>query len=274
MKTATRAANLMAALLLTATAVTAQRRTVNDVALLPQVQAEYALHGDDYLLLTLRGLINPGPTGNGLKRTGLLLGYERFWDTHWSGGATLGIKVSEDNRFSTDINMFSPNLAPELFVRHWNTFGKFNFRQRLGATYAIYNTQAVDSRAFTSLRLDIDRPIAVGEKIRLLPRVAYEATAYLRFQRDEATQPKERFIDFGYARAEVGVRLPSGFDVTPWFGYQTEYIFTLPQTDGMGKVTIPGGQLNKITPVIGLDARLTLFRGGSVFERRQLPTQH
>ncbi|UOR05401.1 hypothetical protein MUN82_21050 [Hymenobacter aerilatus] len=274
MKIATCFVGLLVALLATATVAIAQRRTVNDVALLPQLQAEYALHGDDYLLLNLRGLISPGRTGNGLERTGLQVGYERFWNTQWSGGATVGFKVSEDNRFSTDLNTFSPNLAPELFVRHWNTIGGFNFRQRLGVAYAVYSTQMVDNRAFTSLRLDVDRPVPVGEKVTLLPRLAYEATAYLRFQRDEATQPKERVIDFGYARAEVGVRFSNRFDITPWFGYQTEYIFALPQTDGTGKVTIPGGRLNKVTPVAGLDARFTLFRGGSVFERRQLPTQH
>ena len=114
----------------------------------------------------------------------------------------------------------------------------------------------------------------VGQKVVLLPRLAYEATAYLRFQRDEATQPKERFIDFGYARAEVGVRFSNRFDITPWFGYQTIYYFVLPDLDAGGNITKPGGRFNSITPVLGLDARFTLFRGGNVFERRQLPTQH
>jgi len=272
MKIATPFASLLAALLLTATVATAQRRTVNSIRMLPQLQAEYALHGDDYLLLNLRGPI--GTAGDGLERLGVLVGYERFWNTQWSGGATLGIDTYRVNLDGGNLNGLYTDLTPELFVRHWNTFGGFNFRQRLGVTYVVPGARGADSRALTSLRLDLDRLLPVGEKVVLRPRLAYEGTAWLRFQRDEATQAKERFIDFGYARAEVGVRLSNLFDFTPWFGYQTTYIFALPQTDYLGQITIPGGRLNLITPVLGLDARFTLFRGGRVFERRQLPTQH
>jgi len=258
-----------------ATGAVAQRRAVNPTVLLPTLQAEYALHGDDYLLLGLRGPVSTTSTG-GLEQVGLLVGYEHFWNTSWSGGGTLGINTYGQGRLTGgDAGKLYTDVAPEAFARHWNTFGAFNFRQRLGLTYLIPGSRGGDSRALTSLRLDLDRLIPVGNgAVALRPRLAYEATAYLRFQRDEATQPKERFLDFGYARAEVGVRVSNHFDFTPWFGYQSTYVFALAQTNPMGQVTTPAGRLNLVTPVVGLDARFTLFKGKTVFERRQLPTQH
>ena len=255
----------------------AQRRAVNAVALLPTVQAEYALRGDDYLLLGLNGPISTGSyNGTGLDRVGLRLGYEHFWNTRWSGGGTLGIDTyKQAHLFGGHGDQFRTDVAPEVFARHWNTLGSFNFRQRLGVSYFVPGATGADSRALTSLRLDLDRLVPVGGgRVVLRPRLAYEAIAYLRFQRDEATQPKERVIDFGYARAEVGVRLSDRFDFTPWFGYQTTYVFALAQTNPMGQVTTTAGRLNLVTPVVGLDARFTLFRGKAAFERRQLPTQH
>lgn len=260
---------------LCATTAVAQRRAVNGISLLPTVQAEYALHGDDYLLLNVNSPITTGSsTGAGIDRLGLLLGYEHFWNTRWSGGATLGVGAYNTTRNGANVQYLAADVFPEVFARHWNTIGGFNFRQRIGLVYAIPGGQSGDSRALTSLRLDIDRLVPVGSRVMLRPRLAYEATAYLRFQRDEATQPKERGLDFGYARAEVGVRLSDHFDFTPWFGYQTTYVFSLAQTDKNGKITTPAGRLNLITPVVGLDARFTLFRGKTTFERRQLPTQH
>ncbi len=74
-------------------------------------------------------------------------------------------------------------------------------------------------------------------------------------------------------RAEVGVRVSPRFDFTPWLASQTSYLNALPQYDIDGN-QISGGPTNLLTPVVGLDLRLTLFRGGAPFERRQLPTQH
>ena len=259
-----------------ATSALAQRRAVNAVALLPTVQAEYALRGDDYLLLSLSGPISTGSyNGTGLDRLGVRLGYEHFWNTRWSGGGTLDINTyKQAHLLGGHGDQFRTDVAPEVFGRHWNTLGSFNFRQRLGVSYFVPGATGADSRALTSLRLDLDRLVPVGGgRVVLRPRLAYEAVAYLRFQRDES-QPKERVIDFGYARAGVGVRLSDHFDCTPWFGYQTTYVFALAQTGPMGQVVIPGGRLNLVTPVVGLDARFTLFRGKTAFERRQLPTQH
>ncbi|WBO83460.1 hypothetical protein [Hymenobacter yonginensis] len=258
---------------LLATAATAQRRSVGSTLLLPEVQAELALTGDDYILLGVRGPISTGTfQGTTLEQVGLNLGYERFWNEQWSGGATLRSDFYKVERDGGSRNGLYTNLTPELFVRHWNTLGGFNFRQRLGVEVFVPTEEGAESRAITRLRLDLDRVFPLGTNLALRPRISYEAAAYLRLQRDELEE-KERVIDFGNLRGEIGVRVSPHFDFTPWVASQTTYINALVQTDANGNVT-GGGRTNLITPVVGLDLRFTLFKGGSVFERRQLPTQH
>jgi hypothetical protein len=237
------------------------------------LQAEYALSGDDYVFLgTNTPFATGGFDGFNLERVGLNVGYERFWNTRWSWGTTLGVSAYSTNLKGVEVSPLEIDLAPELFVRHWNTIGSFNFRQRLGVEYLIPGGEGNESRARTRLRLDLDRLIPVG-RVVLRPRLAYEAFAYLRFQRDE-DEPKERTIDFTALRAEVGLRVSDHFDFTPWLAYQSAYNNVLQQTDSNGNVVIPGGRRNFVTPVLGLDLRYTIFKGKQVFERRQLPTQH
>jgi hypothetical protein len=251
----------------------AQQRGVGNTVLLPELQAEYALHGDDYLLLSLQGPTRTGSyNGTQLNQLGLQLAYEKFWSEHWSGGATLRGAAYTGYRGGSDVQRLYVDVTPELFVRHWNQLGKFNFRQRLGVEYTVPADPLIDGRALTRLRFDLDRVFPVG-KLALRPRLAYEAFAYLRFQREE-TEPKERLIDFGALRADVGIQVSPHFDLTPWVGSSTAYRILLEQTDLNGKVVVPGGRYNSLTPVVGLDVRYTIFRGSEVFERRQLPTQH
>lgn len=258
---------------LLSTAATAQRRIVANTVLLPEIQAEMALKGDDYVLLGLRGPVSTGNyNGTTLDQVGLNLGYERFWNTAWSGGATLRADLYTVNLDGGNSNGLYSDITPEVFVRHWNTIGSFNFRQRLGVEYFVPGQSNSESRALTRLRLDLDRPIPLGGAVLLRPRIAYEALAYLRLQRDE-NENKERVIDFGALRGELGVRLSPHFDFTPWVATQTAYFNALPQLDAMGNPT-GGGRTNLVTPVVGLDLRITLYRGGAPFERRQLPTQH
>jgi hypothetical protein len=200
------------------------------------------------------------------------VGYERFWDQQWSGGATLRTEFYDAYSGGGDVSKLYVDVVPELFLRHWNTLGGFNFRQRLGVEYYVPGGKNSESRALTRLRLDLDRVFPLGEHTAIRPRLAYEAGAYLRLQREE-TELKERVVDFGTLRAEVGVIVSPRFDFTPWVASQTAYFNTLPQYDALGNQT-SGGRTNFITPVVGLDLRLTFFSGGTPFARRQLPTQH
>jgi hypothetical protein len=264
------AASLLLAVLGARPATAQDRRVVNGLELWPELQAEYALQDDNYGWLGVSGPVTTKASTD-LKYVGIRAGYEHFWNNQWSGGGLLQFATYNSYRSSSDAAHLSLDFTPELYVRHWNTFGSFNFRQRLGLEYFI-PAGGAESRALTRLRFDLDRLVPVGRFV-LRPRLVYEGRAFLRLQRD-ANEPKERVIDYTMLRAEVGVRLSDHIDFTPWFAHQTAYAFTLPQTDASGKVTIPGGRRNFVTPYLGLDVRYTLFRGKEVFERRQLPTQH
>lgn len=263
--------------LLLATGATAQRRYVGDVVLIPEAQVEVALKDADYLLAGIGLVTNPTALTGGTFAGGQLrLGYEHFWNEHWSGGATLRILGGGSYGYSYgDFLGIEGNITPGVLVRHTGTLGAFNFRQRLGVEYAT-TFDAVgrnnENRAFTRLRLDVDRVFPLGEKLAIRPRIAYEAVTFLRLQRDE-NQLKERVVDFGNLRAEVGVRLSPHVDFTPWVASQTYYINTLPQYDASGKQT-GGGRTNLLTPLVGLDLRLTVFTKAATAERYQLPTQH
>ncbi|MCC2548375.1 hypothetical protein LJY25_18155 [Hymenobacter sp. BT175] len=257
---------------LTFTAHAQTRRAFVSTLLQPEAQVEYALNGDDYLLFSTNGSILPGGV-DGITVLGVegRAGYEHFWSEKWSGGSNLsayGRQLASFGGTSKSV----VDVTPELFLRHWNTFGQFNFRQRLGAEYSFSGIDARYTRASGSLRLDLDRVFMLNQ-VGLRPRVSVAAAAFLRLQRPE-DEPKERVIDFTFARAEVGIRFSPHFDFTPWVSLDTSYNFALEQTDDQGRVTTPAGPLNLTAPVFGLDVRYTLFRGGAPYERRQLPTQH
>ena len=246
-------------------------RTVEPLELRPEVQAELAFKNGDYLLLSLFGQNN---TANndltlaapnrflGLDERGAGLAYEHFWNDHWSGGAGL--------RYATPGPDYT--LRPELLLRHRSPIGPLTFGQRLSYDRSFASSSATPSQTFLRLRLDLEKVIALGSgSLALRPRLSYEAATHLRQRR--VGDADERTIDFTSFRAEVGVRLSARFDLTPWVVYGTHYIISLPQFDANYN-QIAGGKTNLVTPVLGLDARLTLFQGKAAFERRQLPTQH
>lgn len=254
------------------TSVQAQRRIRVPAVYQPQAQVEMPLSGDNYLF----GAFNLQHFDTGLAQVptfsgqGFRLGYEHFGSPAWSWGATL-----EGQRYRYFTNLSAEYfLAPELFGRHWNTFGQVNFRQRLGVSFAGPLEEYSSGRALASLRLDVDRVFPLGTGgVALRPRIAFEPVAYLRFQRDDF-EAKEPFLDFSELRGEVGVRLSSRFDFTPWFAWQNAYSIALPQFDANGNLKIPGGNSRAVQPTVGLDLRITLGNSAGSTERRQLPTQY
>ncbi|ALD20089.1 hypothetical protein [Hymenobacter sp. DG25A] len=247
------------------TAQAQSRRVGYDLELWPELQAEYAFTNLGYAFLSAGGLRttntdinNPG----GFYRKQLKAGYETWLNEQWSLGGTARYSHLEG----------SNEFAPEILLRHQSTIGAFTFGQRVGAEYRFANTPD-QTRGLTRLRLDVERQLPLGSTIMLRPRLSYELATYLRLQRDEQTQPRERVIDFGLLRAEMGVRLSDHFDFTPWFGYLTSYQFVLSQTDSEGN-PIPGGRRNFVTPMLGLEARFTFLSKTLLTPRKQLPTQH
>ncbi len=265
-----------ALLLMLAETAAAQSRNTSAVALQPEVQAEIALPGNDYVLVGVSAVSQHNSGGGTFAGGQLRLGYEHFWNEHWSWGPTLRIGSDAGGGYGDFLGL-PGNLTPGALLRHTGTLGKFGFTQRLAAEYAIvtndsYGNSSSNNRAHARLRLGLDRELAVGPTLKLRPRLSYEVLTYLRFQR-EADENKERFVDFGNLRAEVGVRLSPRFDLTPWVASQTHYINALVQLDKNGQ-PVSGGKTNLLTPTVGLDLRIMLGRHALDDDRQVLPTQH
>jgi hypothetical protein len=268
-------AALLGTLLLTTAATAQTRREVQDVQLGPELQGELALKNGDYLLVEGYGRNIPAYNGLdtdrflGLDQHGLGVRYEHFWSDKWSGGASLQHVSSGGFKY----------VAPEVLVRHRSPIGPLTFGQRLGVYRTIpfgslARSVANEGVTVANLRVDLEKLFPVGSgSFALRPRLSYEAATRIRLGKRDAFENDERTIQFTSLRGEVGCRVGDHFDFTPWVAYTTAYYFTIGQYDAMGNPT-GGGRLNLATPVIGLDARFTLFSGKTVFERRQLPTQH
>lgn len=247
-----------------------QRKLNNPWTLRPEVQLEYAFLSGDYLWGSLHGQHSLQAADPFIDYSWLRVGYEHFWSEHWSGGATARLFAYETR--GGDVTGLETRFQPELLLRHRGDVFGLTFGQRLSVDYLF---QPVDQRNLgqARLRLDLERLISVGEKLKLRPRVAYEAAANIRLQPPD-DQPEERTLEQGIWRAEVGLRFSDRFDLTPYVARQADFAIYLPQFDSDGK-QVGGGRTNVRTPVVGLDLRYTLFQDKTPFERKtQLPTQH
>ncbi|MBO2012443.1 hypothetical protein [Hymenobacter negativus] len=247
------------------------RRALSGLQLWPELQAELALPDSesDYVLLAVRGQNNTDNNGFddpnrflGFDERRVTLNFEHFWNEHWSGGGGLGY--------------FSANkayvLIPEVLLRHRSNVASFTFGQRLSFERTFPSPANAKGQTNARLRADLEKIFPLTASVALRPRLSYEAATHFRLLKSD-TDPDERFIQFTSLRAEVGCRVGSNFDFTPWFAYQTNYLVTLPQYDSMGNQT-SGGNLNLVSPVLGIDLRYTILQGQDAAKRKQLPTQH
>lgn len=269
---------LLLAAFLARPAAAQTRRVLQDAQLWADLQAELALKNGDYLLLSLHGenVTTYNNNDYGYKPNRLLgfdqravnLAYEHFWNDRWSYGGKLDLESIAGYKYVT----------PELLLRHRSPVGPLTFGQRLSFSRIFPIAQssqysAPDAQNYLSLRFDLEKVLPLGSSgVALRPRLSYEGTAHIRFQKDQ-NAIDERTIQYTSLRGEVGVRVGDHFDFTPWVAYNTAYYITIGQYNPNGTPT-GGGRLNLVTPVVGLDARFTLFSGKTVFERKQLPTQH
>jgi hypothetical protein len=249
-------------------------RQLQPLTLAPQLQGEAALTNGDYALLTLFGVRTTGYSSSrplGLDTRGILAGYEHFWNAHWSIGAQALLIYGD-----TDQRLF----IPQVLVRHRSqVLGGLTFGQRLDVERSFphnsnYAPAPVEQgQTWTRLRVDLEKLMPLGAGgVALRPRLSYEAATHLRLQK-EANDNEERTVQETNLRVEVGVRLSSVIDFTPWFAYGSSYLVALPQYDKNG-LQVSGGNLNKVYPVLGLDVRFTLLPIGNKADRQQLPTQH
>jgi len=263
-------------LLLAVPAAAQSHRTIQGLQVWPELQGELALHNGDYLLLALRGQrATDYPSSEydgrslGFDERRLTVAYEHFWSDQWSLGGTARVQSFGNRQLA---------VVPELLLRHRSAVGPLTFGQRLSLERTFpnnagyYGGPGPEGQTFLRLRVDLEKEVPVGSGgFALRPRLSYEAATHVRLQK-AADAASERFIQFTSLRAEVGFRVSEHFDVTPWFAYQTNYLITLPQYNAMGN-QISGGNLNLVTPVVGLEARFSLLKNKPITER-QLPTQH
>lgn len=263
---------LLAAALLARPAASQTRRTVFGVQLWPEAQAEVALDGSDYLLISARGEQYTDNNGYanpnrflGFDRRRLSVSYEHFLSEHWSLGATLPY-ISFSQTYE---------LLPEVLLRHRSPVGPLTFGQRLSLAHLFPGQTGAKGATYARLRADLEKAFVLSTTVALRPRLSYEAATHLRaFSADDDPNVDERTIQFTSLRAEVGVRLSPAFDFTPWFAYQTQYSFGLAQTDNYNNIIIPAGRANSVAPVLGFDLRFTFLNNQDAATRQQLPTQH
>ena len=263
---------LLAAALMARPAAAQTRRIVFGLQLMPEAQAEFALDGSDYLLISARGQQNTDNNGYsdpnrflGFDQRRLSVGYEHFLSEHWSIGGTLPY-IGSGKTYA---------LLPEVLLRHRSPVGPLTFGQRLSLEHLFPGQTGAKGSTYARLRADLEKAFVLGSAVALRPRLSYEAATHLRaFSADDNPDVEERTIQFTSLRAEVGVRISPAFDFTPWFAYQSQYSFGLAQTDALGNVTIPAGRANSVAPVLGLDLRYTFLNGQDAATRQQLPTQH
>lgn len=265
---------------LSASAQTARR--VQPTQFWPELQGELALKNGDYLLLGLRG---ERTTADGYAQRTLgfdtrraTVAYEHFWDASWSWGGTA--------RYEWRSNSYDL-LVPELLLRHRAPiFGGITLGQRLSVerltpiTTNYLGGSGPDGQFWGRLRVDAEKLFPLGSdaatSLALRPRLSYEISTHLRLQKAD-NDLDERTIQFTSLRGEVGVRVSSHFDFTPWFAYQTQYVLEVPQYqyDANGNlVQVRGGKANNVYPTVGLDLRYTILPAGRKAGRQQLPTQH
>ncbi|OON68026.1 hypothetical protein B0919_15305 [Hymenobacter sp. CRA2] len=254
--------------LLTTYAAQGQRKLSNGLELRTEAQLEYVRPDGDFWWGSLHADHRLQDYAESFALNWGQVGYEHFWSQHWSGGANARLYVVEELN-GGDISRLRAYFRPELLLRHRSQVLGLTFGQRLSAEYLFQEERNLGT---ARLRLDLERVIPVGERLKLRPRVAYEAAANIRLQPPDDA-PEERTLEQGIWRAEVGVRLSDHFDLTPYVARQSDYRFFLFQFDADGNVT-SGGRTNVRTPVIGVDLRFTLFKNQLPAEWLPLPTQH
>lgn len=262
---------LLSGLLLTvAGSALGQRKLNNPLEGRTEAQLEYARRNGDFFWGSVHAAHSFGKYSESFINNWGQAGYEHFWSENWSVGGNARLYLMEE--FTGDQSSLRFYFRPEVLLRHRGDVFGLTFGQRLSVDY-LFLPEYQRNLGMARLRLDLERFVPVGEKLKLRPRLAYEAAMNIRLQPPEG-QPEERTLEQGIWRAEIGLRFSDRFDLTPYVARRADFAVYLPQFDSDGN-QVAGGRTNVRTPVVGLDLRYTLFQGGSPYERKtQLPTQH
>jgi hypothetical protein len=252
---------LLAMLVAGAAPVSAQRRVAREPALWPELQLDYVFKSTSFLYFrnhyrhVLDNDFNHLRESNGLQyleRIQLRLGYEHVFNPNWSAG------LSESYAIERTRNI----LFNEVYARHTWAIGKFRLTERAIAEH-IMRWPKNDNGRFR-FRADLDHTFNVGNTT-LRPRASYELFFYIDYQPDPAAE--NRRVDRTRLRLDCQVILSDHVAITPYFIRQSDYFIVEPAFDQDNNILRTGGRQNHITPIWGLEARFSVFEGGTSFPR-------
>lgn len=188
-----------------------------------------------------------------IERVQLRAGYEHVFNSKWNGGIAGAYGIDRIRRI----------LFNEVFVRHSSTLGAYQFTKRLSGEHIVQWGRENFGRV--RFRTDLDRTFSLGS-LRVRPRVSYELFFNQDYTPDPVTDINRR-VDRTRLRFEMLFGLNNYVAIIPSFIRQTDYLLVLPSYDGNNNIVRSGGKQNLIVPIIGLDVRVTFFKGGKAFSR-------
>jgi hypothetical protein len=250
-------------LVLGADPVMAQQKVIRQATVWPELQMDYVFKSTSFLYFRNQYRHVLDNDFNHLRETRALqylervqfrLGYEHVFNPHWSGG------ISEAYAIERTRNI----LFNEVYARHSWAMGKFRLSERASWEHLIRWPKNNNGRF--RLRADLDRSFKVGVK-SLRPRVSYELFYNVDYHPQADAGAETRWVDRSRLRLDCLLGLSNYLAVTPYYIRQTDYYVVEPAFDEQNNIVRPGGKQNHVTPVWGLEVRLSVFAGGESFPR-------
>jgi hypothetical protein len=243
--------------------VRAQQKVHRTAALWPEIQLDYAFRSTSFLFFRnhyrhvmdndFNQLRNHGPLQY-LERLQFRLGYEHVFNPNWSTG------VSESYALERSRNI----LFHEVYGRHTGAIGKFRFSQRASFEH-IMRWPKNDNGRFR-LRADFDRSFQIAH-YALRPRASYDLFLNIDYSSNAHSGTENRQVDRTRLRLDCQLILNNFVALTPYFIRQTDFFMVEPALDADNHIIRPGGRLNQVTPIYGLEFRYSVFAGGDPFPR-------
>jgi hypothetical protein len=241
--------------------VSAQHRVSREPALWPELQLDYVFKTTSFLYFRNHYRHVMDNDFNHLRETNILqyleriqfrLGYEHVFNPNWSAG------ISEAYAIERTRNI----LFNEVYARHTWAIGKFRLTER--ATFEHIMRWPKNDNGRFRFRADLDRPYKIGATT-LRPRASYELFFNIDYTPDPAAE--NRGVDRTRLRLDCQVVLSDHVAITPYFIRQSDYFLVEPAFDEDNNIIRDGGRQNHITPIWGLEARFSVFKGGASFPR-------
>jgi hypothetical protein len=229
----------------------------------PELQVEYVFKSTSYLYFRNQYRHNFDPDLNHLYEAGPLkylervqfrAGFEHMFNNHWSGGIAEAYAIERTRKI----------LFNEIYLRHLSSLGTFRITQRASIEHIVQWGRSDLGRV--RLRADIDREIKLGS-LNLRPRIGYELFFNIDYLPTEQSRNTQRRVDRTRLRFEILCPLTGHLAITPFFTRQSDFLIVEPAYDANNNLIRSGGKRSYVTPIMGLDLRYAIFKGGKPFPR-------